>query len=470
MAEQRKISIRKILQMALTVVVSVGCIVAMVSASKIEDTKMLSSVAVHISNDKKYHFIEEREITELAITKRNIDIVHTPLAQLDIHSMEQVIRADPWVANAQVFVDNDRVLHMYVTQRVPVVRVFQQNNASFYMDSTLSIMPLSSNYVYYTSVVTNVPELKNDSAGWAMRKQIASLVRTIQTDSFWSAQISQIIVDSNGTFELLPVLGNQRILFGAATDMRDKLDNLFLFYKNVLNRIGWDRYETLDLRFHGQVIASPSLPYKGPVDKAVDKMNWINSIVETEAVNDAKDSTHIAETKAAREATLKNTPAPKPVAQAVLKPGAKPDVKATPAGNKTTLKQVAKPVAAAAAAVAVVAGAKVAAKHAAKQAAKSTAKAAPKKATKKEATKAKGKKDVKQKGKVVKGKSASKDKAKTKAKPAGKDKGKTKEKASNKDKATSKDKTKNKDKTNNKEKTTNKQATPKYVYPEKKAD
>ncbi len=177
MGEKRKISIRKILQVFLTLVVTTGCIIAMVSASKIEDNKTLTSVAVHIKNDKKYHFIEQKEIMDLAINDRQIDIAHTPLSKLDIHSMEQVILADPWVADAQVFVDNDRVLQMYVTQRVPVARVFQQNHCSYYLDTTLSIMPLSGNYIYYTTVVTNVPELKNDSAGWALRKQIVSLVR-----------------------------------------------------------------------------------------------------------------------------------------------------------------------------------------------------------------------------------------------------------------------------------------------------
>ena len=53
MATKRKISVRKILQVFLTVVVSTGCIIAIISASRIEDSKMLSSVAVHIKNDKK---------------------------------------------------------------------------------------------------------------------------------------------------------------------------------------------------------------------------------------------------------------------------------------------------------------------------------------------------------------------------------------------------------------------------------
>ena len=328
MKEKRKISVRKILQVGLTIIVSAGCIMAIVSASRIDNNQTVKSVVVHIKNDKKYHFIEQKEIMDLAINNRNIDVAHTPLSKLDIHTMEKLIMADPWVSDAQVFVDNAHVLHMYVTQRVPVVHIFQTNSQSYYMDTTLSIMPLSASYIYYAPVVTNVPELKNDSTGWAMRKQIVSLVRTIQADTFWNAQISEIIVDSDASFELLPVLGNQTILFGDATRMNEKLNNLFVFYKNVLNRIGWDKYETLDVRFKGQVVASPSLPYKGPVDKAVVTMNWINSIVETEAKNDTKDSLHVADVKTKVAAVapapvhLKTVPA-KAIKKTVLLPNKK---------------------------------------------------------------------------------------------------------------------------------------------------
>lgn len=312
MAEKRKISVRKVLQLVTTIIVSIGCFIAMLSAASIEDSKTIARVAIHIQNDKKYHFIEQKQIMDLAINNRNIDTAHTPLSKLDIHGMEKVIMADPWVAHAQVYIDNERVLHMYVTQRIPVARVFQQNGTSYYLDSTLSIMPLSKNNIYYTTVVTNVPELKNDSIGWATKKQIVSLVKTIQADSFWNAQISQVAVDSGATFELIPVLGDHKILFGNALMMREKFDNLFAFYKNVLNRIGWDKYEVLDLRFKGQVVASPSLPYVGPIDKAIDKMNWINSIVETEARNDAKDSFKVMETKAnAPEKKHEKSPAAK---------------------------------------------------------------------------------------------------------------------------------------------------------------
>lgn len=287
MSEKRKISVRRILQLFVTMVVTVCCVIAMVSASKMEDNKKVRKIEVHIKNDKKYHFIEQQEILDIAIKHQQTDRELTPVAKLDIHGMEELIKSDPWVASAQVYIDNDQVLQMYVTQRIPVARVFDRSGRTYYLDTTLSIMPISSNYIYYTTMITNMPDMNNDSISWAVRKDVVRLIRTLQADTFWSAQVSQVIVDSAGMYELVPVLGDQRIIFGDLSRMKEKLNNLFAFYKNVLNRIGWDKYETLDLRFNGQVVAAPSLPYKGPTDRAVVTMNWINSIVETEARNDA---------------------------------------------------------------------------------------------------------------------------------------------------------------------------------------
>lgn len=298
MAVKRKISIRKILQVFTTFVAASACIVAISSASRIEGQKMLTGVEIHINSGKKYHFIEENQIKKETIEDRNIDIEHTPLGRLDIQSMERVLKADPWVADASLYVDARRVLHMSVTQRIPVVRLFEQGGASYYMDNTLNVMPLSANVIYYTSVVTNMPPLHNDSVSEGLKKQIVALVHNIQADTFWNAQISQIIVDSDYSFELVPVLGQQRIIFGDTSRMKEKFSNIYTFYLRVLNRIGWDKYETLDVRFKGQVVAAPSLPFKGPVDKAKD-MNWINSIVQTEA---RMDSAHLVATEAKAQA------------------------------------------------------------------------------------------------------------------------------------------------------------------------
>ncbi len=287
MAANYKISYKKIFQVFFTLVVSTCCVIAMVGASNIESTQKLAGVSIHINSKKKYHFVEESQIFDEAIKNRNIDTSVTPIEKIDFKAMERVIEQDPWVEHATLYVDNNRVLQMEVTQRVPLVRVFEQNGGSCYMDNTLHTMPVKPQINFYTSVVTNVPALGNDSVSWAVKQNIATMVRRIQADTFWNVQISQVVFDSGFTFQLLPVLGDQVIMFGDTSHAAEKFSNLYAFYNKVLNRIGWDKYEKLDLRFKNQVIASPSLPYKGPVDKADANINWLNAYVSTEVRKDS---------------------------------------------------------------------------------------------------------------------------------------------------------------------------------------
>jgi cell division protein FtsQ len=113
----------------------------------------------------------------------------------------------------------------------------------------------------------------------AMKAQIVALVKYVENSDFWRAQISQIIVTDDRMFEVVPVLGKQKILIGDTSRLDEKFDNLYAFYKKVLNRIGWEKYEVLDVRYAGQVVAAPALPWKPPIDNAMSNMNWVKSII-----------------------------------------------------------------------------------------------------------------------------------------------------------------------------------------------
>jgi cell division protein FtsQ len=66
--------------------------------------------------------------------------------------------------------------------------------------------------------------------------------------------IEQIYVNNKGEFVLAPMLGDHIILFGYYKDAEEKLRKLKIFYKEVLPYEGWRKYDTIDLRFRGQVI------------------------------------------------------------------------------------------------------------------------------------------------------------------------------------------------------------------------
>ncbi|MBS1586738.1 MAG: hypothetical protein JSS82_14475 [Bacteroidetes bacterium] len=339
MAEKRKISVRKILQFLLTLVVTAGCIVAVLSASRKEDEKYIRNIDIRIKNENKCRFIDKGAIMDLVANDKHIDLKSTPASRLDLHGMEEAIAANPWVGRAEIYVDNLRDLHLNVTQRVPVARVFDSDTNSYYLDTALQIMPLSDRYVHYTTVVTNVPVLKDkDSASNVIKAEVVKVVRFIESDTFWNAQVSQIIMQPGGTFELVPVLGHQRILIGDTSMLKEKFNNLFAFYKNVLNRIGWNKYDVIDVRYKGQVVASPALAWNAPVDKAMSNMNWVKSIIGRDS-NAAPAQPVVASTPPATAVKKTLAAAPAKVEVKKAESPAKPVAHAPPAKASPNVKK-----------------------------------------------------------------------------------------------------------------------------------
>jgi cell division protein FtsQ len=82
-----------------------------------------------------------------------------------------------------------------------------------------------------------------------------NLIKTLREDEFWSAQIAQIDIDSKGKITLLPQVGDVKVEFGKPVDEKTKLKKLMIFYKEILPRVGWNKYKRVNLEFDGQLVA-----------------------------------------------------------------------------------------------------------------------------------------------------------------------------------------------------------------------
>ena len=69
------------------------------------------------------------------------------------------------------------------------------------------------------------------------------------------AQIAQVNIEPNGTFQMVPTLGDHLVLLGSVDQLEDKLNRLFTFYKKVWLGAGVNAYQFIDCRFDHQVIA-----------------------------------------------------------------------------------------------------------------------------------------------------------------------------------------------------------------------
>jgi cell division protein FtsQ len=71
--------------------------------------------------------------------------------------MEAMVEKNPWVSNAEMFLDNNQVLQVRIEERQPVARVFTLDGNSFYLDSAALRLPLSDKISARVPMFTRFP-------------------------------------------------------------------------------------------------------------------------------------------------------------------------------------------------------------------------------------------------------------------------------------------------------------------------
>jgi len=230
---------------------------------------LCSQVEVRIVDSLQNGFVSEKNILAL-FQKKGISLIGKNYREINLESLEAVVNNYPPVEKAEVFKTVSGKVIVEIKQRNPILRVIDLNNESYYVDDNGYIMKLSGNYTSHVIIAngyirsnfqqtnqTNVLELERKSAGKrVIMAELYKLARYISSHKFWNAQIQQIFVNVNGDFELIPRVGSHVILFGDFADCENKFDNLMSLYKHGLPATGWNKYETINLKYKGQVICT----------------------------------------------------------------------------------------------------------------------------------------------------------------------------------------------------------------------
>jgi cell division protein FtsQ len=293
MAAKNKYAFRKILVISVWTILLTGTVVLLVAAMSKKNNEKISGVEINISGVQNNYFIDKNDVLDILQKVNGKDLQKATVSSLDLTKMENRLQKDQWIKRAEMFFDNNNVLQIKITEREPVARIFTITGASFYIDSSLTRLPLSDKFSarlpVFTSFPTEVRILKKRDS--FLLNEIKILSQYIGAHPFWMAQIDQIDITPVAGFELIPKLGNQVIRFGNITNYEEKFNKLLGFYKQVQTRVGWNKYSVLDVRFKNQVIGvnRDASAIKSDSLRSIEIMK---NIIE-EAKKNSNDSTKI---------------------------------------------------------------------------------------------------------------------------------------------------------------------------------
>ena len=259
---KRKISIKRVLFVAMWMVIGTGMLTLLIAAIGRQNRNTCKDVEITLhAAENKDLFLDEADITKLLKAATHGKIKGQVKERFDLRQIERLLENNVWVKQAQVWFDNRDVLRVTVTERDPIARIFTPAGQSFYLDETGQVMPLSPKVSVRLPVFTGFPEKhrwnNNDSA---LVRDIRGMATYISGHPFWQSQVAQVDVRFCGPacweMDLVPVVGNHVVRFGNAQDLDQKFNRLYTFYKQVLSKTGFDHYQTVDVRFNGQVLGS----------------------------------------------------------------------------------------------------------------------------------------------------------------------------------------------------------------------
>lgn len=252
---------KKIIRRALFIIlwagIAAGMFTLLIAAISSRKSERCISYRIRIKGSATSFFVSEKEIEGLLLRANGGVVTGRTVSSFRLHALEEELKSNAWISQAELYFDNRNVLHVNLTEREPLARLFTTAGNSFYIDSSLRQLPLSDQRSARVPVFTGFPSKRD----WSRSdSQLLGSVRDyaafIRKDPFWMSQVAQIDITPDRSFEMVPVLGQHLIRLGDGSDIEAKFRRLSVFYRQVLSRTGFDRYKSIDVQYRGQVVAS----------------------------------------------------------------------------------------------------------------------------------------------------------------------------------------------------------------------
>ena len=234
------------------------------------DHQPLKEIQISVAEDPDVRFISDADILQLLKDKQLI-IQGASLEAVDLNKVESELLNHPAMKRAEAYTSQDGHLYVKVEQRKPLFRVIDARGNTYYIDEDGEYMPLQSSYTCRVPVATGLINdnfsikgmkisdiIANDSlANVAVVDDLFEWMQEIRKDAFLTALTEQLDVQDDGTIELIPKTGPESIILGSPQMAEDKLKRLKTFYTKALPAVGWNAYQTINLRYNNQIVCTP---------------------------------------------------------------------------------------------------------------------------------------------------------------------------------------------------------------------
>ena len=230
-------------------IVTVSLLVLLVFTSHQTRSEIVcNNIEIKIDTRADLFFVSEEMVVDLVVENQD-SLVGKSFKDINIFLLEENLNKHPYIDKAELYLTFSGKLCIDVKQRKPIARVFEENQ-SFYFDSQIVPIPLSDRYT------ARVLHVYCDEITPSRKEKLSTILKSISEDDFLKAQITALEFDENDEVIMYPRIGDHKIVLGSALNLTKKFEKLKVFYRSGLEKVGWDRYSHINLKFDNQVVCT----------------------------------------------------------------------------------------------------------------------------------------------------------------------------------------------------------------------
>nr|WP_255502339.1 MULTISPECIES: cell division protein FtsQ [Parabacteroides] len=210
--------------------------------------KVCQDLQVVVKDSLDKHFVSESDLVTI-LKKADLNPIKKPMDAINTDRIETELKKNEMIARIEAYKTPSGIVKLEVEQKIPILRVIS-SRGNFYVDNLGTTMPVSFRYVADVPLVSGYVEKE------LAVTDLYKFALFLQENEFWNNQIEQIYVHPDNEVELIPRVGNHRIVLGTFDDFQEKLDNLRLFYDKVIPKVGWEKYSIINLKYKDQIVCT----------------------------------------------------------------------------------------------------------------------------------------------------------------------------------------------------------------------
>lgn len=250
---------KKLLTYSAWAVMCIGLLVLLSFVGHEQEQLRCKSLEVTLLPDDGTLFItRDKVVREVTNGGEEATLMGKPVVDFNVGQLEEQLEMNPFVKSAEVFIDIQGNLQVEVIQRRPIIRIMRGDGSGFYIDEEGIKVPLSNTYTAHVPIATgNIYEkLKTDSDSLYSKvgKDLYAVAAYLDKNPFWKAMVDQIEVNEKSEMVFVPKIADHLVVLGDASRLDEKFTRLKIFYKKGLNKVGWDKYKVINIKYTGQIV------------------------------------------------------------------------------------------------------------------------------------------------------------------------------------------------------------------------